>query len=106
MDRTKPVAVYNCDPEDVMPDPLTPSEEVELTNLLIGLKGPVELSCDYTNWRGETANRRIRIKGFWYGSTDWHPEDSLMLKAYDFDKKAERDFRVADFDTKTLKQLQ
>ena len=86
-------------------EPLTDHEQIQLTNLLIGMKGPVELSCDYTNWRGEKSTRRLRIKGFWYGATEFHPEPGLMIKAYDFDKKAERDFRVCDFHTSTLRPL-
>nr|WP_250808409.1 hypothetical protein [Neorhizobium tomejilense] len=81
------------------------SQELSFANMLVLLKQPVELSCDYRNWRGEVANRRIRLIEFWYGSTEWHPEPGLLLKAIDLDTGKERDFRVTDFDTATLRVI-
>jgi len=56
---------------------------------------PVEIG--YTNYRGEFAVRCIIPLSFWYGSTDWHPEPQWLVKAYDADKGAERDFAFKDF---------
>lgn len=56
---------------------------------------PVEIG--YTNYRGEFAVRCILPLAFWYGSTDWHPEPQWLVKAYDADKGAERDFAFKDF---------
>lgn len=86
--------------------PLTAGEEISLTNFLIALKGPVEFECEYKNWRGEVAPRRLRAVAFWHGSTEWHPTPGLMLKAVDLDKDAERDFAVADFNMTTLRAVQ
>ncbi|MCZ7861508.1 hypothetical protein O9X98_08860 [Agrobacterium salinitolerans] len=92
----------------------TPSEEVEalddeekvrLANMLIVVKGDMPLTCEYKNWRGEVAVRRLRPISFWYGSTEWHPTPGLMLKAFDLDKNEERDFCVADFNTSTLRPV-
>ncbi len=85
--------------------PLSASEELSLANFLIALKGPVEFECEYRNWRGEVATRRLRAIAFWYGSTEWHPTPGLMLKAIDLDKNAERDFAAADFSTATLRAV-
>lgn len=86
-------------------EPLITGEEIFLTNFMIGLKGPVEFECEYRNWRGEVAVRRLRAIAFWYGSTEWHPTPGLMLKAVDLDKNAERDFAVTDFNTATLQAV-
>lgn len=84
--------------------PLSAGEEVQLANFLIALKRPFVLSCEYRNWRGEVSVRRFSPIEFWYGSTEWHPKPGLMLKAHDYDKNAERDFRLADFNTSTLRE--
>lgn len=51
----------------------------------------------YTNYCGETAERRIIPFEVWFGSTEWHPEPQWLLRAYDCEKKAERDFALKDF---------
>lgn len=50
----------------------------------------------YTNWRGETAIRTIIPLEIIFASTEWHPEEQWLLKAYDLDKKAERSFACKD----------
>ena len=56
---------------------------------------PVTLT--YTNWKGETAQRRIIPHRIWWGSTEWHPEPQWLLTALDVDKQADRDFALKDF---------
>lgn len=56
---------------------------------------PVVVS--YRNWRGETAVRKIEAISLWYGSTEWHPVPGWLLRAWDYDKKAERDFALDGF---------
>jgi hypothetical protein len=84
---------------------LNGSEMLSLANLLVLVKNPVEVSCDYTNWRGVKATRRLRLVEFWHGSTEWHPEPGLLLKAVDLDTGEQRDFSVKDIDTSTLRPL-
>ena len=50
----------------------------------------------YTNYRGETALRKIVPKRIWFGNTEWHPEDGWLLDAYDIEKGAERSFAMKD----------
>jgi len=50
----------------------------------------------YTNYKGETAERTIIPLELWFGSTEYHKEEQWLLKAFDFDKKAERNFAVKD----------
>ncbi len=54
-------------------------------------------SLVYTNYRGETSKRELHLVRIWYGKTDWHPEPQLLMKAFDIEKNAYRDFAVADF---------
>ena len=56
----------------------------------------VPLLITYTNWRGETAQRRIIPQSVWFGATDWHPEPQWLLKAMDADKGEIRDFAMRD----------
>ena len=50
----------------------------------------------YTNYRGETAIRKIIPKKIWFGSTDWHPGEQWLLDAEDLEKKADRSFAMKD----------
>lgn len=51
---------------------------------------------EYTNYRGETARRVIIPIRFWWGSTEWHPQEQWMLSAWDVEKNARRDFAWQD----------
>lgn len=50
----------------------------------------------YTNYRGETAVRKIHPKRIWFGSTKWHPEEQWLLDALDLEKMADRSFALRD----------
>lgn len=89
----------------IEPAPLTNAEQLMFANMLNAINGPVRVSCQYKNWRGQISTRRIEMREFHYGSTEWHPDPCLLLRAYDLDKEAIRDFRVADFDAVTLKAI-
>lgn len=55
-----------------------------------------EVRILYTNHRGEVGWRRIFPQHIVCGSTDWHPEVQWLLRAFDLDRKAERDFALKD----------
>jgi len=55
-----------------------------------------ECVIDYTNHRGERADRRIQPLRFERKDTAWHGPDQLILVAIDMDKLALRDFAVKD----------
>lgn len=59
---------------------------------------PDEVRILYTNWKGERAWRRIIPLAIWKGDTQWHPEVQVLLKAFDIDKGAERDFACRDIE--------
>jgi predicted DNA-binding transcriptional regulator YafY len=50
----------------------------------------------YTNYRGETADRRIIPIRIRFGSTKWHPEPQWLLEAFDVDRGADRAFALSD----------
>lgn len=50
----------------------------------------------YTNYRGETAYRKIIPISIEYKSTDWHPEEQWLLNAFDTEKNADRSFAIKD----------
>ena len=57
----------------------------------------------YTNYRGETAVRRIlpshedhARQALWFGSTAWHSTPQWLLTAMDLEKGERRDFAVSD----------
>lgn len=50
----------------------------------------------YTNYRGETAVRRIVPIAIRFGSTQWHPSPQWLLEAFDLDRDAQRSFAVKD----------
>jgi hypothetical protein len=50
----------------------------------------------YTNYRGETAPRRIIPKSIRFAASEWHPEEQWLMDAFDIDKNAERSFALKD----------
>jgi hypothetical protein len=43
----------------------------------------------YTNWRGETSDRRLLLGALRFGTTDWHPEPTWLILAFDVDHPAQ-----------------
>ena len=54
------------------------------------------LRIRYTNWRGESAVRRILPSELFFGSSEWHPTPQWLLRAFDFDRNAERSFALVE----------
>lgn len=56
---------------------------------------PVDIQ--YTNYRGETATRRIipDERGLRFGANQWHTEPQWLLAAWDVDKQAYREFAMS-----------
>lgn len=50
---------------------------------------------DYTNWRGERAERIVLVERLWWGSSQFHPDQQWLLEGEDIKKGAElRDFAL------------
>lgn len=54
------------------------------------------LTFSYLNYRGEVSVRRVQSPHLYWGSTDWHPAPGWLMRAWDVDKQAWRDFATAD----------
>ena len=52
----------------------------------------------YTNHRGETSTRQVVPKEIIFGRSAWHPQSgsTWILRAYDVEKGALRDFLMID----------
>lgn len=50
----------------------------------------------YTNYRGETSDRRIVPLRIRFASSEWHPVAQWLLDAFDLDRGAERSFALKD----------
>lgn len=57
---------------------------------------PKDLQVVYRNWRGETSLRNIRPLRIEFRDTEWHPEPQWIMRAFDLDKGAWRDFALRD----------
>ncbi len=71
----------------------SPLELDSLLNFKIQNKKPVRVK--YSNWRGEISIRKIIPEGLYFGSSEWYPEKQWLLRAFDLDKEAYRDFSLA-----------
>lgn len=56
------------------------------------------VNITYTNWRGERGIRKIQPIEMIFKSTEWHPEEQWILKAYDFEREAIREFAMKDIE--------
>lgn len=50
----------------------------------------------YTNWKGETGERRFVPHCLRFGRTPDHPEDQWLLEVYDCDRAAPRTYALKD----------
>lgn len=50
----------------------------------------------YTNWKGETARRTIIPIAIHWGSTEWHSHEQWLLKVWDVEREAYRDYALKD----------
>lgn len=55
-----------------------------------------EVIIDYTNHRGERAERRVLPVGITYNADQWHTTYQWLLIAHDVDKGALRNFAMND----------
>jgi len=54
------------------------------------------VSVAYTNWKGQTQERHFVPNHLWFGSTEWHPEPQWLIRGWDTDKQALRDYALED----------
>jgi predicted DNA-binding transcriptional regulator YafY len=49
----------------------------------------------YTNYRGETATRKILPIHIWFGKSPWHLTEQWFLEATDLEKDEDRSFAMS-----------
>jgi|AntRauTorckE5430_2_1112549.scaffolds.fasta_scaffold05988_1 hypothetical protein len=47
------------------------------------------ITVKYTNWRGETDVRMLLLGEVRYGTTEWHPEPTHLISAFDLNHPAQ-----------------
>ncbi len=75
----------------------TPLTLETLLNFKIQNKKSVRVM--YKNWNGEVSVRKIIPESLYFGSSEWHPENQWLLRAFDLDKEAYRDFALSEMKT-------
>lgn len=55
----------------------------------------MDVIIDYTNWRGERGERRIRPLRIYHGASQYHRDPQWIMIALDVSKRAERHFAMA-----------
>ena len=72
-----------------------PKEVLEILNG----RQPKEVAIKgiYKNYRGETSLRTIIPLEFHYGLTEYHKEEQWLMKVWDLDKNAFRDYALKDW---------
>lgn len=46
----------------------------------------MNVTIEYTNWRGERRRRRIKPVRFYFGEVTWHPGQQWLMDAVDLDR--------------------
>lgn len=60
------------------------------------LKEKPEVNFTYTNWKGETGERKAIFTLVYFGTTHYHPEPQWLVEAFDLDKEDTRIFAMKD----------
>jgi len=55
-----------------------------------------QVTFTYTNWKGETKQRRAVMQSLYWGSNDYHKESQWLVEGYDMDKEAVRTYALRD----------
>lgn len=58
-------------------------------------KGSI-ITFTYTNWKGETGERKAIVSELSFGSNEYHKEKQFILLAFDLDKLQYRTFALKD----------
>ncbi len=68
---------------------ILPTESVDTTK-----EHPIKVR--YTNYRGETAVRTIVPQRFYWGKTEYHPEEQWLVEVWDCERDAVRVYALKD----------
>ncbi len=59
-----------------------------------GARNPIKI--EYTNYRGEKGVRTIVPISFFFGTTEYHPQEQWLIKLWDVDRQAERIYALKE----------
>jgi predicted DNA-binding transcriptional regulator YafY len=65
-----------------------------LIDLLVSIRDELKVSFTYSNHRGAVERRTVRVLGLRYGSSVHYKEDQWLMRAWCYDRRAERDFSL------------
>ena len=54
------------------------------------------LQFEYKNWLCKVNKRKVIPYEVWYGITEFHKKEQWLLRAFDVNKNAERNFALKD----------
>ena len=67
---------------------------------------PFVVRFTYRNWKGETAERRVRLgpMPLWRGVSEWHAAEGeqAFLEGFDLDRGGDRSFALKDVSGLTI----
>lgn len=66
------------------------------TTIFIAEDANEKVKFTYTNWKGETRQRRANLWNIFFGSNEWHKEPQWLTRGWDLDKTAQRTFALKD----------
>ena len=62
----------------------------------LDLREPARICFTYVNWRGERGLREAEPIEIFFGSTKFHSDTQWIMRAWDVDKNAPREFAMKD----------
>ena len=92
--RARELSVLWCGEVRSVPAHPATHEEAEIGP--VGFDPTKRFGFTYRNHRGEVAKRQVWPMHLHFGATKWHPEPQWLLRGFDLDKMAERDFAMGD----------
>jgi hypothetical protein len=54
------------------------------------------IEFDYINYKGIAGHRTVKVRGFRFGSNEFHPESQWLMEGYDMKKADNRVFAMRD----------
>jgi predicted DNA-binding transcriptional regulator YafY len=63
---------------------------------MLQIKQNSVIEFDYVNRKGEFSHRRAMVQRFYYGQTEYHPNQQWLLEAFDMGKSSIRTFTLKD----------
>lgn len=73
-----------------------PEQSHAHSKLPAGLEKEHPVKVRYVNWQGQEAVRTIIPLDIYWGKSEWHPEEQWILKVWDVEREAYREYAIKD----------